>query len=151
MRDGYARGPDAEQGVREVPERERESSDAVAPRGRHRGLRAAVRLTVLGAVLVLPAPAGAATFTVNNTTDNNAGSLRQAIIAANGTVTDDVIQFAAALNGQTITLTSGPLILNKPTGTLAMDGPATGTGITISGGGTSALLDVAAGDASFGR
>ena len=98
----------------------------MAPKGGDRRLRTALWLTLFVAVLAAPAPAGAATFNVTNTTDNNTGSLRQAIAAANGTATDDVIAFAGALNGQTITLTSGPLLVNKPTGTLTMDGPATG-------------------------
>ena len=52
----------------------------------------------------------AATLIVTTTADNGAGSLRAAIAAA----TDgDMIQFDPALNGQTITLTSGELLIDK--------------------------------------
>ena len=46
----------------------------------------------------------AATLTVTTTADSGPGSLRAAIAAASD---GDTIQFDAALNGQTITLTSG--------------------------------------------
>ncbi len=50
------------------------------------------------------------TLTVTTTADSGAGSLRDAIAAAgNG----DTIQFDAALNGQTINLTSGELVIDK--------------------------------------
>src|ERR1700694_3925214 len=52
----------------------------------------------------------AATLTVTTTADSGAGSLRAAIAAASD---GDTIQFDAALNGQTITLTSGELAINK--------------------------------------
>lgn len=62
----------------------------------------------------------AATFTVTNTNDSGAGSLRQAIIDANNTVTDDTITFSVpagdpnctATNICTIRLTSGELVIN---------------------------------------
>jgi hypothetical protein len=54
--------------------------------------------------------ASAATITVTNNNDNGAGSLRQAIaISSPG----DTIDFDPSLNGQTITLTSGELLINK--------------------------------------
>ena len=52
----------------------------------------------------------AATLTVSNTNDNGAGSLRQAIFDASP---GDTITFSSALTGQTITLTSGELVLDK--------------------------------------
>jgi len=52
----------------------------------------------------------AATFTVINTNDSGAGSLRQALADAND---GDTINFDPSLNGQTITLTSGQLVVNK--------------------------------------
>jgi hypothetical protein len=61
--------------------------------------------------------AHAATVTVTATADSGAGSLRAAIAAAAG---GDTIQFAAALNGQTITLTSAQLVIDKD---LTIDGP----------------------------
>ena len=59
---------------------------------------------------------------VTTTADNGSGSLRAALAAA----TDgDTIQFAPSLNGQTISLTTGELVINKS--------------ITISGPGASLL------------
>lgn len=46
------------------------------------------------------------TVTVTNNLDSGAGSLRAVIAAANS---GDTVNFATSLNGQTITLTSGPL------------------------------------------
>jgi predicted outer membrane repeat protein len=59
----------------------------------------------------------AATLIVTATTDSGAGSLRDAIAAASA---GDTIQFDAALKGQTITLTSGQLVIHK---NLTIDGP----------------------------
>ncbi len=59
----------------------------------------------------------AATITVTSTADSGAGSLRAAIAAASN---GDTIQFDASLNGQTITLTSGELAIDK---NLTIDGP----------------------------
>jgi hypothetical protein len=66
------------------------------------------------------ASAHAATITVTTTADSGAGSLRAAIAAAAG---GDTIQFAAALNGQTITLTSAQLLIDK---NLTITGPGPG-------------------------
>ena len=52
----------------------------------------------------------AATLIVTSTADSGAGSLRGAIAAASD---GDTIQFDAALNGQTIMLTSGELAIDK--------------------------------------
>ena len=52
----------------------------------------------------------ATTLTVTSTADSGAGSLREAIAAASN---GDTIQFAPALNGQTIALTSGELVIDK--------------------------------------
>src|SRR5204862_3648226 len=54
--------------------------------------------------------AHAATLIVTTTADSGAGSLRDTIAAAND---GDTIQFDAALNGQTISLTSGELVIDK--------------------------------------
>ena len=51
----------------------------------------------------------AATLTVTSTADSGAGSLRDAIAEAND---GDTIQFAPALNGQTIALTSAELVID---------------------------------------
>src|SRR5213076_2321688 len=52
----------------------------------------------------------AATITVSNKNDSGAGSLRQALADANN---EDTINFDSSLNGQTITLTSGELVVNR--------------------------------------
>ena len=54
---------------------------------------------------------------VTTTADSGAGSLRDTIAAANA---GDTIQFAAALNGQTITLTSAELLISR---NLTINGP----------------------------
>src|ERR1700675_2839393 len=59
----------------------------------------------------------AATLTVTTTADSGAGSLRAAIASA---AAGDTIQFSAALHGQTITLTSAELVIDKD---LTLDGP----------------------------
>jgi hypothetical protein len=59
----------------------------------------------------------AATLTVTTTADSGVGSLRDTIAAASA---GDTIQFAAALNGQTITLTSAKIVIDK---NLVIDGP----------------------------
>ena len=73
----------------------------------------------------------AGTITVTTTADSGAGSLRAAIAAASD---GDTIQFDAALNGQTITLTSAELVIDK--------------NVTISGPGPN-LLAVSSGSAQF--
>ena len=57
------------------------------------------------------------TLTVTNTNDNGPGSLRQALLDAND---GNTIQFDPALNGQTIGLTSGELVLDR---NIAINGP----------------------------
>ena len=81
--------------------------------------------------------------TVANTNDAGPGSLRQAIAdAASG----DVIEFAAAIAGQTVTLTSGELVIDK---TLTIVGSPT-VGMTIDGGLASRVANVTVdGDATL--
>jgi predicted outer membrane repeat protein len=55
-----------------------------------------------------------ATFTVLNNGDAGAGSLRDALAMADAAAGADVIEFAAALNGATIALTTGELAINDP-------------------------------------
>src|SRR5262245_3525425 len=59
------------------------------------------------------------TFTVLNLADSGAGSLRQAVVDANGSPGADTIQFAPGLHG-TITLSSGQLSI---TDSLTINGP----------------------------
>lgn len=92
----------------------------------------------------LPRPRGAAAdigavevqyeILVENTADSGKGSLREALAAApEGTG----IAFASNLSGQTITLTSGQLVLDK---SLAIDAGRLSGGITISGNSNSRVL-----------
>jgi hypothetical protein len=79
------------------------------------------RLTVLlfsALIIALTSvSAHSATLIVTNTNDSGTGSLRDTIAAASD---GDTIQFDAALNGQTITLTSATLVISK---NLIVDGP----------------------------
>jgi len=87
-------------------------------------------------------PAVAATYTVTNTSDGGPGSLRNAITNnANTNGTADTINFAAALNGQTITLTGGQ-IDTTDTAALTIDASSLANGITISGNNASRIFGV---------
>jgi hypothetical protein len=78
-------------------------------------------IALFGAAAIgLPSLRGA-TITVTNTSDNDPGSLRQTLAAAND---GDTINFNSSLNGQTITLTSGELLVNK---SVAISGPGANT------------------------
>jgi len=65
------------------------------------------------------AGAGAATFTVTTTADSGAGSLRQAIVDANGNPGDDTIAFAIPGNGVHTISVGSPLTI---TDTVAIQG-----------------------------
>ena len=93
---------------------------------------AAVALSLLA---VSGFPALAATLTVINPNDSGPGSLRDAISAA---APGDKINFAPALNGQTITLTSGELLINK---NLNIQGPGANQ-LTISGNHASRVFHI---------
>ena len=80
--------------------------------------------------------AAAATFTVSNTSDSGAGSLRQAILGANAAPGADEITFAQ-LHG-TITLTSGQLDI---TDDLTIAGPGAKE-LAVSGNDSSRVFDV---------
>src|SRR4051794_27922983 len=67
----------------------------------------------VGAALGGGASAQAATFTVINLNDDGAGSLRQALLAANADATPDTIVFQSGLSGQ-ITLSTGELVASQP-------------------------------------
>ncbi|NER50270.1 MAG: DUF4347 domain-containing protein, partial [Symploca sp. SIO1A3] len=91
-----------------------------------------------------------ATFLVNNTGDfddgdigNGVTTLREAINAANATSTDDIIEFASGLSGQTITLTNGQLEI---TDDLFIDGLGADQ-LTISGNNASRIFNIDDGDA----
>jgi hypothetical protein len=78
------------------------------------------------------------TFAVLNFLDSGAGSLREAIMAANGAPGADVIRFAPAARDGTITLTSGQLSI---TDDLILDGPGVPR-LTISGNDASRVFSV---------
>ena len=89
------------------------------------GRRVVLVLTAMAATLVLAggmaSPAGAAEFTVSNTNDQGAGSLRQAIADANASPADDTIVFAPEVQG-TIDLQS-PLQALGANGKVIIQGP----------------------------
>src|SRR6516165_5728506 len=75
------------------------------------------------------------TLTVTNTLDSGAGSLRAEIRAAHDGYT---IVFAPSLVGQTITLTSGELLIDHG---VTMTGPGAGN-LTVSGNNVSRVFEV---------
>ena len=75
---------------------------------------------VITSTLILPA-LQAAVFTVTNTNDSGAGSLRQAVIGSNASGGTDTISIDASLNGATISLASA---LPALTGSVIFSGPA---------------------------
>ncbi|MGD1871795.1 MAG: DUF4347 domain-containing protein, partial [Mastigocoleus sp.] len=79
-----------------------------------------------------------ANFVVNNTNDSGSGSLRQAIEDANANGEADTITFDAALNGQTITLTSGELLI---TDDINIQGNGADQ-LSVSGGNTSRVFKI---------
>jgi hypothetical protein len=80
--------------------------------------------------------------TVTNTADSGLGSLRRAvdILADGGT-----IRFAPGLTGETITLSSGPLVVSGKTINIIGAGAP---GLTVSGGGTDRVFIINAGAAA---
>ena len=93
--------------------------------------------TLLGAAVAAASPlAGAATFTVTNVNNTGAGSLRDAVGAANAAAGADTIQFQAGLSG-TIALSSEILVSD----TLALNGPGVDH-ITVDGATSTRLFKV---------
>lgn len=98
---------------------------------------------VAAGLAVLAAPAAdAATFTVTNTNDSGAGSLRDAIVTANTNAGPDVITFAPTVTG-TITLTSGQLYIGD---SVDIQGPGAAT-LTVSGNNASRVFYIYNSDA----
>jgi hypothetical protein len=99
--------------------------------------------------------ASAATFTVTNTNDSGAGSLRAAVITANSTADNDTIEFAIPASDPnctaggvcTITLTSGELVVNSAStaGTLTITNTTGASNLLISGNNTSRVFFVDSG------
>ncbi|MBS0265083.1 MAG: hypothetical protein JSS02_24340 [Planctomycetes bacterium] len=78
--------------------------------------------------------------TTSDAVSHSGVSLRDAIATANADGSGDTIQFDPSLNGTTITLTQGELLI---TGSVTISGSAGGaSGITISGGNTSRIFDL---------
>ncbi len=84
--------------------RNRTVGRATAPILQHSIITGAAALGA--AASLMPGAAQANTYTVTNTTDSGAGSLRQAVIDANSHAGADTILFNSSLSGQTITLSS---------------------------------------------
>jgi len=101
------------------------------------GAGAALVLGAMGAIggLAPATPAAAATFTVSNLNDSGAGSLRQAILDANGMAGPDVVDFQAGLSG-TITLTGGELAVKD---SVSIQGPGAAS-LTVSGNNSSRVF-----------
>lgn len=92
----------------------------------------------VGSLLMTPVDkAEAATFTVSNTDDSGAGSLRQAIIDANGAAGPDDVVFAAGVTGS-IYLTTGEMAIDDP---VTITGPGQGV-LSIDADGTSRIFNV---------
>jgi hypothetical protein len=83
-----------------------------------------------------------ATDTVTTNADSGAGSLRAVIAAA---APGDTITFSSALNGQTITLTSGEILINE---SLTITGPGASS-LTISGNNSSRIFFINSGTVSI--
>jgi uncharacterized repeat protein (TIGR01451 family) len=95
-------------------------------------------LLSIALLLIFVGSASAATITVTSNNDSGSGSLRQAIIdAASG----DTIDFDSSLNGQTISLTTGELLINK---NLAITGPGPNL-LAINAGLPSRVFDIGLG------
>jgi len=75
---------------------------------------------------------------VTNSSDNGPGSLRYAIGNVCDFFTAGSITFADNMNGQTINLTSGPLVINK---NIILDNCNHSSGITISGSGDNIVIN----------
>jgi hypothetical protein len=85
-----------------------------------------------------------AIFSVANTNDSGAGSLRAAIDAANANIDADTIVFSQSMAGLTIGLSSGNLTIIQ--GTVAINGDLNGDGdpdVIISGSHTVSIFSVA--------
>src|SRR5262249_32037040 len=92
----------------------------------------------LSALCLIALGTEAATITVMNTNNSAAGSLRQALTDA---VDGDTINFDSSLNGQTITLTSGELVVNK---SVTINGPGAAN-LAVNGNDTIRVFHVSGG------
>src|SRR5579871_630997 len=90
---------------------------------------------ILSILLALARSASAATLTITNTNDHGTRSLRDTISHAHD---GDTIVFAPSLNGQTITLTSDQLTINK---NLDIEGPGASL-LSISGNDVNRVFNI---------
>ena len=112
-------------------------------RGRRSGGRSGVRC--LPSLLALEERTLLSVLTVTNTNDSGSGSLRAEVAAAQS---GDTIVFSPKVRGQTITLTSGPIV---DTGiNLTLHGPGAGL-VTVSGNNQSGIFDLQPTDPSRRR
>jgi hypothetical protein len=91
--------------------------------------------------------AGAATFTVSNSNDAGAGSLRQAVLSANAAAGADTVIFDPAVfsTPQTITLASAIDIDGPGNDTITISGPGA-TLMTVSGNSATRIFSVGGGE-----
>lgn len=82
-----------------------------------------------------------AAFTVTSVAPTGAGTLRQAIADAVPYGTPAVIKFDPILNGATITLPDGPIILNSAQ-TIVIDASSLPNGLTITANGASRVFEI---------
>ena len=95
-------------------------------------------LMLAAGVVMMCAPRAARAQCVTNTNDSGAGSLRACIAAA---TSGSTITFSSSLAGQTITLTSGHLVIGT---NLTIQGLGANQ-LTISGGNAARVFDIATG------
>ena len=94
---------------------------------------------LLAVLCALSLPGRASERTVLNALDAGPGSLRATVDAA---ASGDSIRFHSSLSGQTVLLASGPLTLDK---SLTIDAAALPKGVTLSGGKTGRIFEIASG------
>lgn len=106
-----------------------------------------LRNTLTAVILILTVSAinaAAATFTVTNTNDTGAGSLRQAITDANTAASADTIVFDSSFNtARTITL-AGTVLLIGTNADLTITGPGANL-LTVSGNNVSRVFQIQSG------
>lgn len=128
--------------IRRAREREIERE---AKRQSRIGRKAAVGAgAAVGATVLFAPSAQAATFTVTNTADAGAGSLRQAVIDANATPDFDQVLFASGVTG-TISLTTGAIGIYYA---VEIQGPGQ-TVLTVDGGGTDRIFYIDGNDENY--
>lgn len=114
----------------ETRQQRRARERAQRKQSKHLGILAGV------GALALAVPASATTYTVINTNDSGAGSLRDAIAQANGNAGADIVNFSGVSG--TITLTTGEIAITDP---VDIQGPGRNV-VTISGNNSSRIFNI---------